>query len=434
MASIKNLTLFRIILFSLTVFISGCTTAPEKKPFEEFATSVKKVNEATKKLIETLVPEEENQYKEKILEELITREGDLVFSSTLILKDDNFFEFENEDIPSYLVYREFRSGLGAITDAFHNYTEVLNRLANDEIQSEEELKTLTKELNTNAFDVINILSKEKAESTDNEIAENIGIISPIAVTVLNNYLKIKQKSVLIDAITQNQVTVENYTEKAKQAITIIAKANTQTYNANAQELQMKLSGIELNTDEEKIEATSTIDTLVKANKDYYTQIKSLKALYETIDAFPDAHKNLISAAKNPDISLDRIIALVDQGNKLIAMVDDAQKENKGKLLEAKNNLIKADATQAEAQALVLETDAKLAALEAAKAKADAIIARIAATENPDDPQKQQEAKRLEKHAEELKEIAEKKEESAQLIREAVNAIKTSVGNLVSLNQ
>ena len=128
--------------------------------------------------------------------------------------------------------------------------------------------------------------------------------------------------------------------------------------------------------------------------------------------------------ENPDRSLAHIIELVNRGNQLKAMVENAKKANK-------NNLLETDSAKVEAQAVALETDAKLAALDAANAQAEAVIARIVANADPNNAQKGGKAEELEKRASQLKKVADEKAANAKLVRDAAESVKRNIQALTN---
>ena len=406
-----NIQALAISLIVLTSIFSGCVTSVKQEPFTKFSESADSLRDGTDKAMNVLIPQTVARYKQDLIEELTTKESDELFtSSRLELKEGDSFHFES--VPRYMVFDQFKVGLLSTTDSMHKYTVLLLDFANEEIQNEDEFNKFAKDLNVNASEAVRMINKAAGKQT----AENIGLISTAAAALFNNYLKYQQKKVLIEAIAKNQPTVEQYAEKVKQAIIIIANASNQEYLHNSNDLKKQM------LDSQK--RSSAIDALIKLNREHFAQIQTLNVLKDSVNQFPSAHKELESAVKNPDLSLVHIIELVNRGNQLKAMVESAQKANKNKLLET-------DLNQVEVQAVALETDAKLSALDAANAQAEAVLARIAANADPNNAQKEAKAKELEERASQLKEIAEKKAESAKLAREAADAVKSSVQALTN---
>lgn len=406
-----NVPVLALSLFTHTVLLSGCATPIKQGPFAKFSESAEALRDGTDKAVETLIPQNVARYKQDLLDELTTKETNELFaSSRLKLKPDDPFQFES--VPRYMVFDQFKIGLRSMTEAMHKYTVLLRDFADEEIKTDEEFKKLAEDLNANAFEAIRTIDK----SVDQNTAENVGLISTVAAAVFNNYIRNQQKKVLIEAIIANQPTVEQYTKKAKEAIFLIAKASNHEYLNSSKELVDQML--------EPNKKSIAIESLIRLNREHFTQTQALKILNNSVEKFSTAHKALKSAVNNPNRSIAHIIELVDKANQLTAMVETAKKANKNKLLEA-------DSEQAEAQAVALETDAKLSALDAAKAQADAVIARIAADTDPGNAQKDEKAKKLEKRASQLKEMADKKAETAKLVREAVDAVKSSVQALTN---
>lgn len=406
-----NFLALAIFLIVFTSLLSSCATPIKQKPFTKFSESAESLRDGTDKAMEILIPQTIARYKRDLSEELTTGESQELFeSSRLVLKTDDPLQFES--VPRYMVFDQFKVGLRSITDAMHQYTVLLRGFANEEIQSEEEFKKLAEDLNANAFEAVRTINKSVGENT----AENIGLISTSAAALFNNYLRNQQKKVLLEAVAQNQPTVEQYAEKVKEAIIIVANASNQEYIINSKELAKQML--------EPNKSSAAIDALIRLNREHFTQTQTLKVLNDSIGKFPSAHKELESAVNNPDQSLAHIIELVNRGNQLKAMVESAQKANKSMLLEA-------DSEQMEAQAVAFETDAKLSALDSANAQAEAVLARIVANVDPNNAQKEAKAKELEERASKSKKNADKKAETAKLVRETADAVKSSVQALTN---
>lgn len=402
--------MFFFYLLLLSGLISGCATPVKQEPFTKFAESAETLRDGTEKALEVLIPQNVIRYKKELQEELKEKKDDLLSSALLELSTDSPFDFES--VPQYMVFDQFKVGLREMTDALHNYSVLLRDFADEEIQSEEEFEKFAADLNANAFEALKAVDKKAG----NNSANNVGLISSLAATAFNNYIKNKQKEVLIDAVNTNQTTVVQYADKVQRAIKIIAEESNQEYLSNSTELANQML--------EPTKTSTSIDALIKLNRDHFSQIETLKALNEAVGKFPTAHKELIKAATNPDQSLAGIIELVNRGNLLKAMVANAKKSNKNTLLEA-------DSKNIEAQAVALEIEAKLANLDATNSQADAVVARLDANANPSNTLKEKKAKELEEKASKLKDVAEKKASDAKLLRDAADAVKTSVQALTN---
>ncbi len=403
--------IFSFSLLLLTGLISGCATPVKQEPFTKFAESAETLRDGTDRAMEVLIPQTVARYKKELQDELKARESSELYSSArLELSDGSPFDFES--VPNYMVFDQFKVGLREMTDALHKYSVLLRDFADDEMQSKEEFDKFATELNANAFEALRVVDKNAGTNS----AENVGLISTVAAAAFNNYLKSKQKEVLVDAVEKNQSTVVQYTDKVQQAIKIIANASNQEY------LSLSAEYAEQMLDQNK--SSNSIDALIKLNRDHFSQIQALKTLNDAVGKFPSAHNDLKNAAKNPDQSLSSIIELVNRGNQLKSVAESAKKANTNTLLET-------DAKTVEAQAVALEVEAKLASLDASSARADAVVARLDANANPDNAQKEQKAKNLEEKALALKGIADKKAADAKLLREAADAVKASVKALTN---
>lgn len=403
--------MFSFALLLIPGLISGCATQVKQEPFTAFAESAEAVRDGADKAMEILIPQNVTRYKKELQEELKAKDSvELYSSARLELSDNSPFDFES--VPDYMVFDQFKVGLREMTNALQNYSVLLRDFADDEIQSKEEFEKFATELNANAFEALRVVDNNAGGNS----AENSGLISSVAAAAFNNYLKNKQKDVLVDAVEKNQEIIFQYADKVQQAIKIIAAASNQEYLSASQEYAEQM------LDQNK--SSSAIDGLVKLNRDHFSQIQALKTLSDAIGKFPSAHKELRNAAINPDHSLSGMIELVNRGNQLKSMAENAKKANTNILLET-------DAKNIEAQAVVLEVEAKLASLDASSAQADAVVARLDANANPDDTQKEQKAKELEEKSSKLKDVANKKAADAKLLREAADAVKSSVKALTS---
>ena len=304
---------YRLISLILCLcFMMGCVTSVKREPFKKFLESTESLKIGTANSIDLLIPQTISRYKKELLEELKSKQSDELYSSArLKLVDDSPFIFE--EVPRYMTFDQFKVGLQSMTATLYSYSSLLLGFANKEIQNDEEFKKLAEELNANSFETLRTLNK----LVDNNSANNIGILSSIAATAFNKYLQNKQKEILVDAIKQNQLSIETYIEKIKQAISIIAVASNQEYLDTSKEYMARML--------EPNKSSNAIDALIKINREHFAQIQSLKLLNEAIGKIPDAHKELINAANNPNQSLVHIIELSNRGNQLKAMLESAKK-------------------------------------------------------------------------------------------------------------
>ena len=398
------------ILFFLAIcMLHGCGTSIKKQPFIEFTQSVEAFRSGADKVVDSLITKQIDSYKKNLTEELEQKKSTELFSKTSFsIQDGDPLSFSS--VPSYFVFDQFIVGLRAMTDSLHEYSVILNNIAGNEIQSEAEFKEFSAELNSNAFEALNSIDNSVSKNG----AENVGLISAVAATAFNNYLSGKNSEALVDAITKNQPSIELYTERAMEAIALIAGASNKNYDDLSNEYKNQMLDQNLRT--------RAINELINLNLEHYSLIQTLNALHKAVEKYPAAHKELINAALSDNNSLTNMIALVNQANKLEALIEESQQSNATSLLEINSRDI-------EAQAIELEVESKLLKLEASNAQAEAVIARIEANADSNNVNKEQKAIALEAIAQEKKAIADLKEADAKLMRDAANAVKNSINNI-----
>lgn len=396
-------------LLVLTVLASGCqsTSDAEVKPFTKFAESTASLRDGTDAAITNLLPKSVASYKEKMLESLDNGDLSELENAQLTLKSDDPYTFKF--MPSYMIYDQFRLSLLELTQGMHQYSLSLAQLVGGEIQSEEEFTKFANDLNANSLEAYATIKESSGENA----SKNIAIFSTAASVLFSNYLKNKKFEALVEGIETNQATVDEYASRVAEALSLVRQTISNRYLEESDKLR------ELVLDSQK--RTAAIDALINLNRQYYTEIQALRLLNETINKFPEAHKNLITATKS-GTSISSILELVSYGTRLKSIADNAKQANE-------NTLLNAQATKVEEKAVALETDAKLASLDAASARADAVIAYIEVEASPSDKKKLEVAKQLEAIAISLEEIAKTKTKAAKLAREAADAVKSSTDAL-----
>lgn len=415
---------FSFVSIFLIICLSACVSPIKQEPFSKLSESVIVLKDGTNSAIDILIPQNIVRYKKDLINELNNGQDKLikksaiqfnnseeiltVFSNSEKGSETNII-YEVESVPSYMKFDQFKVGLNNMAEALYDYTILLRNFANRDIQSQEELNKFIENLNNNAFEAVKSINS----STGEQSAKNVAIVSTATSALFNSYLKNKQKKILVDAIASNQKLVEEYTNNVGYGIDLMQVSIRTEYQDESNNLKRDMLDSNLRS--------NSIDSLIKINREYFSQTQALKALKELVLKYPIAHEELKKVVINSEHSLVEINNFMAQANQLKNLAESSRKYNS-------NSLISDDINKIEAKAISLETEAKIAALDLAKVQADSIIARIEANNNKNDLNKEKRADELEKKFKDLKIVSDQKTADAQQMRELTESIKNSIQN------
>lgn len=397
----------------LLSIISGCASTPSQ-PFQTFQESLNELRIGTDKALANLVPETEGRFKRQLIDEL--ENGETTLLESLQISTSQNKPFALKDAPLFLKVEKFRLGANEATASLGAYAALLVQLTDPNFISKDKIKNIAENLNANATEAIIAMNTDPNEDS----SQNVALFSLAAAEAFEGYLNFTRKKALIDILEENQLNIEQYSQKMQNAVKIMAYSAYNEYTDKYQQTYRK--AINPNT------RTKGIDELISLAKDYSEQVKIFQALNEAYGQIPVAHAGLKETVQTSGKGLKSIVALLENAEGLQKRYDQTIRLNKAAALQSK-----ADVSAAKADELT--SRAKLALLESKIAEADALEARSAASNDPTNSDKVEIAKNLSETARIKKEEADKLIEQAKSykaasenIQDEVDDIKTSLTN------
>lgn len=398
-----------ISIFSICIILlSGCSSTINPAPFNEFQTSSESLRDGADAVMNVVIPQTLARHKVRAQTDDLAEIPEM---HRLTLKKDMDLTFDK--VPNYLIHDQFKVGLWEMNNAMVGYTTMLQGLVNKQVLTKGQFEALVNEFNGSAFSAY-VALKDDASST---AAENTGLLAAGATGLFETYIKHQKEKDLIAALEINQPIVDDFSTKMVEGLSIIEVALEKEYADSSLHLQEQL------INEDRVNRARIVESWITLNRDYFGHIQSLKALNKAAIAFPNAHKELVSAVKTPGKPLANAIAMVSYAKQLKSIADGAQRANKQILLER-------ELLPIESQAVLLEAGANKAEHAYALAQVDAVSARIASDADPQNVEKKIRADKLEQEALTLKAASEEKSAVAQKMREAVDAVKLTSSNIL----
>jgi hypothetical protein len=393
---------FLLSAWILFLLLTGCGTV-KPAPFQAFSQSVQQLKVGTDKALEV----NESMSSDRFLREALqtTAKGDSKKVNQLRLPIDATkpFSFGTNSIPLFMKAQQFRQSTTQAIGVFASYSDLLVRLSSPELLPRETFDKMALDLNANAYDA--------ALATSNEIPdqEKVALFSTIAVALTREYLESKRRSKLVDALTANQPTVDNFAQHMRAGVQIAATHAAQEYDEESQELFEKMT-TRTGPAPEPVRREA-IQQLIELDRKYIQQLSVLQSLYGVFGQIPNAHTELVKAIENNDSKLPRTVGLFEQGKRLESHYDNSLAVNKVKAVQA-------IADRATALADKLDAEAEATQLRADRAIADALKAKSIADADP-----LAEGKKT--RADETRERAEKLKDEALAIKKKAAEARTS---------
>ena len=393
---------FLISAWILCALLNGCGTV-KPAPFQAFSQTVQQLKVGTDKALEV----NESMSSDRFLREALqtTAKGDPKKVNQLRLPIDATkpFSFGTTSIPLFMKAQQFRQSTTQAIGVFTSYSDLLLRLSSPELLPRETFDKMALDLNANAYDA--------ALATSNEIPdqEKVALFSTIAVALTREYLESKRRSKLVDALTANQPTVDNFAQHMRNGVQIAATHAAQEYDEESQELFEKMT-TRTGPAPEPVRREA-IQQLIELDRKYIQQLSVLQSLHGAFGQIPNAHAELVKAIENDDSKLPTTVGLFEEGKRLESLYDRSLAVNKGKAAQA-------IADRATALADKLDAEAEAAQLRADRAIADALKAKSVAEADPSDERKKA-------RADETRERAEKLKDGALVIKKKAAEARTS---------
>lgn len=400
----------RAVLLIAVLLTFSCSSTIKETPFKDFNQSTKSLSEGVELSMQSLVTKNNARYKKEIADEV---QNGAIDTQKLVLVPDGDDPFAFTAYPDYLVTERFRTNLLKIINGMHEYSTAILALAKEDVYTDEQFKQLANDLNANTLSAATAID----DGLSPDGGDKIALFSSASAAIFQQYIQSKKKEELIKALQTNQPTIEAFTIKITEAITIIAAALNHEFNEQSSELAKLV--IVSNT------SAAALDAMIALNKEHYAQITNLRTIKNALAAFPSAHKGLIAAIEDNDsVSFASISAFVEKANSVKAVYESAKIANKNSLLEAGLDDI-------EKQANKLKADSELAAIEAAKAKAEAVLARLESDADPGNTTKEDNASQLEARATLLQTVADEKAEAAKQALDTLENYKSAIAAVVN---
>ena len=263
--SLPNLLFYGAIVFSVVVYFRNIYAGFIVVLILFFLQNI------TENVFSGLSGNSEARFKKQILEEVA--EGDF---DTLITLDipTNFKTLSAEQVPYFLELEKLKSNVSELNTAMVDYADLLANLSDPNAISTKTFGTLVTSLNHN------VLAAAPSIESESGIADT-GLLSAMAMTITENYLKSKQSGLLVQAIRSNQPTVKRFSKHLQKAVILIAHAVNVEYTKKSQALKSAVIKAE---DKEAL-----IDELVDLNKTYFADLRMLKRVHGNYGRLPFLH-------------------------------------------------------------------------------------------------------------------------------------------------
>jgi hypothetical protein len=393
--------------FFVLLTVAGCSSIPQA-PFETFNESLISLNQGTERAIAGLLPLSEERFKRELKSQLAKKQKTHLLALRIRAGAG---PFDIKLSPIFFKTQQFGFGVNQVTSVMVDYSGLLLELSSPELISKEKFDSLSKDLNAKAINALKTIDTSPSQKA----GENIALFSTAAGEAAKAFLEAKRKKNLLIVLSNNQKAIDEYANRMKKAVEIIAEAYHNEYQANFKIISKKIT--DPNTRD------SAIEEVITLNRDHVENVKTLKELHDAFGQIPLAHNSLIKVVQNSNESLDGIIAVLESGKRFKESYEQALAANKISSIQGKADV-------AAAQADAAEAEAEAAALQADIVKMQAETARIEAeNSNPKDPEKTAKADKLEAKATALADIAETKKMQAETLRESSNAVQESAGDI-----
>ncbi|UVL22764.1 hypothetical protein [Pseudomonas donghuensis] len=405
-----------VLIISVHLF-SGCTPI-DTKPFEQFNSSLTELNKGATSSLDVSIPLAEGRYRSEVETEL--KQGETMLLQELFILAGDKDPFAISKPPTFIRAKSFKLGISKANLAWLEYSSLLLQLSSKDLVSEEKFSKLSDDLNGNAFDAVQSFNNEAG----NRSAENTALFSELAIATTKEYLRTKQKNKLLEAITQNQASINFYVGHMQSAIVTMAQLSTQEHSTKQHSLATDLvSSVKSNKiGQNDPQIHKIIGEMIDLKTTHSDQMESLYGLHAAYGKIPDAHEALATRLADPNSSLAAINDLLEAGIQLYSSYESKAKINKAELIQAK-----ADAANSEATAA--EISYQQAKLKYTQAQFEYILARNASDADPNNDNNKNIAEEKKKTAEELKIQSDALRESSESLRAAATAVQESAGEV-----
>jgi len=310
-----NHTIPALVSALLCAALAGCGGAVHHDSFAEFAGSMRELRDGADKALE--LPGE--WARERFVFETAAATADTVAGldavQWLILERDaeSVFAWSMVDEPLYVTQKRFRRGVYELNDALTGYAELLGDLANVDV-SARQFEDRARELNAG-------IRRGAAAMGDSASGADVAVFSTAATELIRQYIDGKKREYLAQALTENQVVVEETADHVRSALQLTALQLWHEYDEESFDLAKPLapySSIKLK------ERQKRVGGVVETNEVLIDQLEVLRVLDESYAALPEANRELYQSLDNPGWSLSAIREIADNGKRLQRLYVDLE--------------------------------------------------------------------------------------------------------------
>lgn len=292
-----------ILAASLLILATATACSSIKgEPFSAFSTSVQQLREGADASLSTI----QNRTRDRHIVEAST--GDFSKIEPLLLKREagDPFGWSSSNPPLFMKTARFRDGVFRLNSTLVSYSGLLVQLSSGELAKTETFDQLARDLNGNLRDALTAVGVPQPPNKE------IAILSTAASAGFRAYIQAKQKTMLLDALRQNQPAIEEASELGASAVRIAALALRNEYDL--------LSG--------QLAAKKSVRDLVDLNDKFVKEMQALRILHLSYKSLPAAHSELAAGISDPAIGFPMIRELWENGRSLLRLYEDLSKAEK----------------------------------------------------------------------------------------------------------
>ena len=146
-------------------------------------------------------------------------------------------------------------------------------------------------------------------SIDSESGKkNAGLFSATAMSLTENYLKSRQSELLVNAVRDNQPSVERFAAHLQRGVVLIARAVSLEYERETAAMKVAAAKAQ--------DRSTIIQQLIDRNKQHFTDIQTLKRLHTNYGRLSLLHASIADAIRAGNKKLPRVVRMLEATSKL----------------------------------------------------------------------------------------------------------------------
>ena len=298
-----------LLVFSLAVFLVGCASV-DSASFTDFSASLQPLRSATDAQAAAAVTASRQQLVKQVADGERSP-ADLQLEYQPSKPFDIGYGFAVGDEPNFAKFRRFQFGISALNDAIIGYAQSLQILAGggdsgDILPSTLEFDQMARKLNANAGSAA-VALKVGLDP------EKQALLSTTAIQLFKAYIENKRRKYLLEAISEVQPHVAEFSNSAQQAVHLLASLVQTDYNQRIMPLM--------------IASPPNADVILSFNDATQLTLGTLKAMSNSYAALPAAHRDLMAAADKKPAGLAGLIVLSEEAARLNSLVTQLAQTN-----------------------------------------------------------------------------------------------------------